>query len=183
MQGVGNDTSGILVLGATNLPWQLDSAIRRRFERRVYIPLPDLRARQLLFELCVGDTPNELSKQDYTEFAQKAEGYSGSDISILVRNALFEAVRTCQIATHFKEVSGEDPNNPGQFRNDLLTPCSPGDPAAIAMTLIEVPPDRLLPPPVTRKDFLKAFKTARPSVNQDDLGAYVEFTNSYGLEA
>merc|ERR1719228_2100751 len=41
MQGVGNDTDGILVLGATNIPWQLDAAIRRRFEKRIYIDLPE----------------------------------------------------------------------------------------------------------------------------------------------
>ena len=40
MQGVGNDNEGVLVLGATNIPWVLDSAIRRRFEKRIYIPLP-----------------------------------------------------------------------------------------------------------------------------------------------
>ncbi len=37
MQGVGKDTDGILVLGATNTPWSLDAAIRRRFEKRIYI--------------------------------------------------------------------------------------------------------------------------------------------------
>ena len=45
MQGVGNDTTDVLVLGATNLPWALDSAVRRRFEKRVYIPLPDIKGR------------------------------------------------------------------------------------------------------------------------------------------
>ena len=39
MQGVGNDCDGILVLGATNIPWALDSAIRRRFEKRIYVGL------------------------------------------------------------------------------------------------------------------------------------------------
>ena len=40
MQGVGVDNDGVIVLGATNIPWGLDAAIRRRFERRTYIPLP-----------------------------------------------------------------------------------------------------------------------------------------------
>ena len=49
MQGVGHDDTGVLVLGATNLPWALDSAIRRRFEKKVYIPLPDYVGNYILF--------------------------------------------------------------------------------------------------------------------------------------
>lgn len=40
MQGVGNKEGKILVLGATNYPWGLDPAMRRRFQKRIYIPLP-----------------------------------------------------------------------------------------------------------------------------------------------
>ena len=70
MQGVGNDDQGILVLGATNLPWALDPAIRRRFERRIYIPLPDEKARTTLFrKLCEG-TPNDLDEADYKELGK-----------------------------------------------------------------------------------------------------------------
>lgn len=45
MQGVGKQCKDVLVLGATNLPWAIDSAVRRRFEKRVYIPLPDIKGR------------------------------------------------------------------------------------------------------------------------------------------
>ena len=49
MQGVGNSLEGVLVLGATNLPWELDPAIRRRFQRKIYIDLPDQLGRQKIF--------------------------------------------------------------------------------------------------------------------------------------
>lgn len=53
MQGVGNDCTDVLVLGATNLPWALDSAVRRRFEKRVYIPLPDIKGRLAMIKLVI----------------------------------------------------------------------------------------------------------------------------------
>jgi vacuolar protein-sorting-associated protein 4 len=60
MQGVGTDMNGVLVLGATNVPWELDPAIRRRFEKRIYIPLPDLVARVTQFKIRLGKTPHNL---------------------------------------------------------------------------------------------------------------------------
>ncbi|KAL0483137.1 vacuolar protein sorting protein VPS4 [Acrasis kona] len=182
MQGVGKDTQGVLVLAATNIPWQLDPAIRRRFERRVYIPLPDEMARLAMFKIHIGTTPNMISGRELEMLAKESNGYSGSDISILVRNALMEPVRTCQIATHFVRVSGPCPRNPDVIVDDLLTPCSPGTSDALEMSLIEVPSEKLLPPPVTYLDFKKALKTSRPSVGQDDLGVYVNFTEQYGME-
>jgi len=74
MNGVGNDPSGILVLGATNIPWQLDSAIRRRFEKRIYIPLPDLLARVELFKLNVGNTPCTLKDHEFKRLAEITDG-------------------------------------------------------------------------------------------------------------
>jgi len=104
MDGVGKDSKGVLILGATNIPWQLDAAIRRRFQRRVHISLPDLAARMKMFELAVGTTPCELKQSDYRRLAQMSEGYSGSDISIAVQDALMQPVRKIQTATHYKKV-------------------------------------------------------------------------------
>ena len=67
MQGVGNDNDGILVLGATNVPWELDPAIRRRFERRIYIPLPELQARTGQFKIRLGKTPHNLTEDDFLQ--------------------------------------------------------------------------------------------------------------------
>ncbi len=78
MNGVGNNQSGVLVLGATNIPWGLDAAIRRRFEKRIYIPLPETLARARMFELHIGSTPCALSQQDFRMLAEKTEGYQES---------------------------------------------------------------------------------------------------------
>lgn len=104
MDGVGKDSSDILVLGATNIPWNLDSAIRRRFQRRVYVGLPDIHARTVMFKLAVGDTPNTLTQEDFKRLAAQTDGYSGSDIAIIVQDALMEPIRLVQQATHFKPV-------------------------------------------------------------------------------
>lgn len=105
MDGVGKDSQGILILGATNIPWNLDSAIRRRFQRRVHISLPDKPARARMFELAVGDTKCELTPGDYKQLGELTEGYSGSDIAIAVQDALYAPLRKVQSATHFCTVS------------------------------------------------------------------------------
>lgn len=61
MEGLGKQGK-VLVLGATNLPWELDPAIRRRFERRIYIPLPDFESRFYMFKMLLKTTPNSLSE-------------------------------------------------------------------------------------------------------------------------
>ena len=150
MQGVGNDQDGILVLGATNIPWSLDSAIRRRFEKRIYIPLPEAPARGNMFKLHLGNTPHNINDQDFKELAIQSEGYSGADISIVVRDALMRPVRRIQSATHFKKVRGPSRKDPKVIIDDLLTPCSPGDPGAIEMAWTDVPSDKLLEPLITK---------------------------------
>merc|ERR1712112_37528 len=146
MQGVGNDNDGILVLGATNIPWQLDAAIRRRFEKRIYIDLPEEHARADLFKLHMGNTPTNITEEEYRELGATSEGYSGADISIVVRDALMQPVRKVQTATHFMTVSGPSREDPNKISHDLLTPCSPGTRGAVEMTWMDVPGDKLLEP-------------------------------------
>lgn len=75
-----------------------------RFEKRIYIPLPEPDARQTMFKLNVGTTPCTLTQAEYRALADKTDGYSGSDIAVVVRDALMQPVRKVLSATHFKEV-------------------------------------------------------------------------------
>jgi vacuolar protein-sorting-associated protein 4 len=183
MQGVGNDDEGVLVLAATNIPWGLDSAIRRRFERRIYIPLPEAAARVAMFRIHLGETPHELTDEDLWELGEATEMYSGSDINVVVRNAMMESVRALQVATHFKRVPGPDPDDPTKMRNDRLVPCSPGDPEAFPLTITEITePKLVMSLPVTKLHFLKALRTARPSVSDSDILQHIKFTQEFGQE-
>lgn len=66
--------------------------------------MPDEAARARMFQIHLGNTPHTLTPQDFKELARRTEGYSGSDIAIVVREALMQPVRLVQNATHFKRV-------------------------------------------------------------------------------
>lgn len=76
-----------------------------RFEKRIYIPLPEVHARSYMFKLHLGSTPNDLTETDFVTLGKRTEGYSGADVSIIVRDALMQPVRKVQSATHFKKVT------------------------------------------------------------------------------
>lgn len=117
MDGVGKtaDDEQILVLGATNIPWELDPAMRRRFEKRVYIPLPDAPARATMFKLNLGkEMANSITEEQFQILGRNAEGCSGADISIVTREALMEPVRKCQMA-HFFRPCPLEPGKTQQF--------------------------------------------------------------------
>jgi transitional endoplasmic reticulum ATPase len=78
----------ILLMGATNVPWQLDPAILRpgRFDEKVYIPLPDLAARRAMLEMYLAKRP-VADDVDLDALAIRLEGYSGADIKYLCDRA------------------------------------------------------------------------------------------------
>lgn len=175
----GDDEGGVLVLGATNIPWQLDAAMRRRFERKVYIPLPDLEARTVMFQLNVGETPCTLTPGEYRLLAEMTDGYSGHDVAVAVRDALMQPIRKIQAATHFKPVMVEEEQ--GEMKRKW-TPCSPGDENSREMSWLDVQGDEMQEPPLTIRDFLKAIKSVKPTVSPDEIKKQQEFTEMFGME-
>lgn len=98
MDGLSSsETDRIVTVGATNIPQSIDGAFRRRFERRIYIPLPDFDARAAIFGLNTKGV--ELSKEvDFEVLAEITDGYSGSDIAMVCREAIMTPIRELDMA-------------------------------------------------------------------------------------
>lgn len=102
MEGFGKGKgAGVMFMGATNVPWQLDPAVLRpgRFDAKVYIPLPDLPARRKMLDLYLAKRPLA-DEIDLNTLATRLEGYSGADIKYLCDRAavipFLQAVATKQ---------------------------------------------------------------------------------------
>jgi SpoVK/Ycf46/Vps4 family AAA+-type ATPase len=87
LDGVGRENRGVLVLAATNMPWDVDPAMRRpgRFARQIFVPPPDLAARRAMFEIKLTGVP--LQQVDFDALALRTEHFSGADIDGLIEFA------------------------------------------------------------------------------------------------
>lgn len=82
----------IVVLGATNRPWDLDAAFRRRFERRILVPMPEFEARVRIFEIHTRGV--EMAPDvDFNLLGEQTKGYAGSDIALICREASLQPIR------------------------------------------------------------------------------------------
>ena len=90
--GEGEARKNVMVLAATNFPWDLDEALRRRLEKRLYIPLPNSAERRQLLGINLGSL-NLDSTIDLDRLAAKLDGYSGADITSLCRDAAMMPMR------------------------------------------------------------------------------------------
>ena len=172
LQGVGTDMDKVLVLGATNTPWELDPAVRRRFEKRIYISLPEKEARKLMFIKNVGKEAHDLTDQDFDLLAEKTEGYSGSDVAAMTKEALMQPIKKCQHAKKFKLCP-----------DGCYYPTTPSDPEGVSMTLYECKtPEKVRKPRVDMGDFMQALTLCKKTVGTKDLKAQEDWTKEFGSE-
>jgi len=199
LDGVGNSMDGVLLLGATNLPWNLDIAMRRRFERKIYISLPDVKGRIEMFKTALSKITNNLTDAQIKELAKMSEGLSGADVSVALRDALMEPVRLVLKATHFKPLQGGVNNIGMRNGNDDVAvcnngaeidensakwvPCSPGDPLARETSWTKLNGENLIEPDVSYRHFEQAIRRARPTVATSDLHQYVKWTADFGQDS
>jgi len=120
----------VFLLAASNLPWELDMALLRRLEKRILVSLPSVEAREDMLHKLLPVGKTAAADLQYHEFAQKLEGYSGSDIRLVCKEAAMKPLRRLmteiETITQFDNINWSvqaDPKNipqPGPVTNDDL---------------------------------------------------------------
>lgn len=88
MEGIDTSTDQVLIIGATNMPWDVDNALKRpgRFDRLIFVAPPDEEARESIYRLKLQDRLTE--GVNYTALAKKSEFFSGADIEHVCERAV-----------------------------------------------------------------------------------------------
>lgn len=94
---------GVLFLGATNRPWTINEANRRRFEKRLYVPFPEEETR-CLFNRELSSTAHTLNESNFRVLANRTELYSCSDINVVAKNCFDHQFDAIENATYFRKV-------------------------------------------------------------------------------
>ncbi|XP_076895601.1 uncharacterized protein LOC143548273 [Bidens hawaiensis] len=117
----------ILVLAATNRPFDLDEAIIRRFERRIMVGLPSVEQREMIMRTLLSKE-SVIEGLDYKELANMTEGFSGSDLKNLCTTAAYRPVRELiqqerkkDIAKRIMAESGGDSQIPEDPKDRVIT--------------------------------------------------------------
>lgn len=93
LDGVGSSANQILVIAATNRPFDLDEAALRRLTKRIYIGLPDPAAKFGLITKLMKNVQTNMSKDDYQMVINNTKGYSSADLNSLCKEAAMVPVR------------------------------------------------------------------------------------------
>jgi ATP-dependent 26S proteasome regulatory subunit len=117
--GVASGNERLLVLGATNRPQDIDEAARRRFTRRIYIPLPDPLPRRALLALLLRRAPHTLAEDQIDEIVRLTDGYSCADIHSMCREAAMIPIRKLKLSTDATNRPVVRPMNFDDFKKAL----------------------------------------------------------------
>ena len=100
----------ILVIGATNRPQDLDDAARRRFIKRLYVPLPEQEARIHIAKKLLAKQSHDITDEDFEKIGTMTNGYSGADMTNLTKESALGPIRSLDLSK-MDDIKKEDVRN------------------------------------------------------------------------
>lgn len=171
MDGIETDANerDMVVVIATNYPWRLPPAVKRRFQKQIEIPLPDAEGRAALVAIALRGRTHALSEADVATVVAATERYSGADIQRVAGEAFMRPIHRVQQATHFVQ------------RDDgLWTPCDADTPEAVERSWTAFTDAELARQPVTVADWLDCLQLIKPTNEPAMLATYEDYTRKLG---
>jgi SpoVK/Ycf46/Vps4 family AAA+-type ATPase len=162
------DASRVLVLAATNMPWDIDEAARRRFVRRQYIPLPEHHVREQQLRRLLSHQHHELGDEDIQVLVHVTEGNPPSSPSPFLSDL---NLRKKNILTFTPGFSGSD-------ITALAKDAAMGPLRNLGEALLHTPMDQIRA--IIFQDFEASLYSIRPSVSPDGLKKYEEWAKEFG---
>lgn len=154
LDGFKNRDAFVLFMAASNKPWMIDEAILSRFEKRIFIPLPDATTREAIFRIH-STAKGFVVHADLSMMASTCEGYSGRDIEYVCNEAARMMLRRANpnAAKMVDQVGSLDELRTRKYR--VL--------------------------PITEEELLEAVEKVKPVTSEDDLKRYEEWGQRYGF--
>jgi katanin p60 ATPase-containing subunit A1 len=164
-----DDTGQVFLLAASNLPWDLDSAMLRRLEKRVLVNLPTREAREQMIRASLPD--GFADELDYTKLAELTQEWSGSDIRLLCKEAAMHPLRRLMTEIESAELQPQ-PEKQGRSNSRQR--------AVEKSAAAAIPPQvELKMGPVTEADVMRALQTVHraPAAHSEK---YLEWQEQFG---
>jgi SpoVK/Ycf46/Vps4 family AAA+-type ATPase len=117
LDGLQSYNQEVLVIGATNTPWYLDSAMRRpgRFNHMLFVPPPEVEERELILNLKMRNKPQE--KLNLKKYAEATPHFSGADLEQVVRDAIEKALERSLESGIIQPITDQDMSQSAKNRN------------------------------------------------------------------
>ena len=120
MQGFEKSEGTLLVLAATNMPWTIDSALLRpgRFNRKIYVSLPDSEAREQIVRNCLNGLPVD-PDFDYAKVAEITEGFNAADVTEFCNRLKLSAIRRSIESGNDEVICMKDVENSSSMKSSV----------------------------------------------------------------
>jgi katanin p60 ATPase-containing subunit A1 len=165
MDGLGKEgeNRNVFVLCATNLPWDIDTALLRRLDKKILVPPPDFTARTAMIANYFSNHVHNLNAEDFGEISSLTESYTGADIKLLCKEAAMRPIRTIleKLETTILASDTKSSMNFHTCGNSYIQGLMSSH-------------------PITKDDVVKSLKCTKPSSSSKLCAQYETWSNSFG---